>query len=442
MKNMFYLINSPMFFEETVSEDNLPPLGQGYIATYLNKSGIPVAMVDCVRDNLNAYDIVEKINTEKPSFVGINIFTQNYEIVKYIVENISTDSVLFIGGQSVKYLYNQIIQWNTVNICNVIIGEGELIIPEICKGKCIENPSVVFENKKVYKVDKNSIYFPQDISDIELNRKVFKNELLLNHFKQKEASIITSRGCVFDCAFCGGAKSLNSDVLPRMRNKQSIINEINELISIYPELESIRILDDLFLRSPKSFDVAINIFSKYNHLTWRGMAHVVSLKNSVEKLPKLHDCGCRELFIGFESGSSRIREKINKLGTCEDILYVSEKVLACGIDLKGYFIFGFPGETESDFKNTLNLALQIKKISEKTKGVFRSSVFQFRPYHGTKLYNELTEQGIDLSPCVPNDKINEMIGRKSFNFSSGNYSCESDEILNKYIEATQRLVEI
>lgn len=442
MKNMFYLINSPMFFEETVSEDNLPPLGQGYIATYLNKSGISVDLVDCVRDNLNAYDIVEKINNEKPLFVGINIFTQNYEIVKYIVENISTDSVLFIGGQSVKYMYDQILLWDTSNICNVIIGDGELIIPEICKDKCTEAPIVVLKNKKVYKVDKDSIYFPKDISDIDLNRKFFKNELLLNHYNQKEASIITSRGCIFDCAFCGGAKSLNSDVLPRMRNKKSIINEINELISIYPELESIRILDDLFLRSPKSFDVATNIFSKYNNLTWRGMAHVVSLKSSIEKLPKLYDSGCRELFIGFESGSPQIRKKINKLGTCEEILYVSEKVMECGIDLKGYFIFGFPGEAECDFKNTLRLALEIKKISEKTKGVFRSSVFQFRPYHGTKLYNEITEQGIDPSPCVPNKTINEMIGRKSFNFSSGNYSCESDEILNKYIEATQRLVEI
>ena len=147
-------------------------------------------------------------------------------------------------------------------------------------------------------------------------------------------------------------------------------------------------------------------FSTFPQVKWRGMVHALSLVNSLDKIGKLRDCNCRELFMGIESGSNKIREKINKLGTIDEILTVATGILRNGIDLKGYFILGFPGEGESDFRLTLTLALAIKDIADKTNATFRTSVFQFRPYHGTKLYNELIENGIEINECKPNDDIN------------------------------------
>lgn len=163
------------------------------------------------------------------------------------------------------------------------------------------------------------------ISIIQLDRTLFKNELMENHYGQLEASIITSRGCVFDCAFCGGARSLNTEIYPRMKNQQCIESEIADLLTLYPELQSVRVLDDLFLRSKDSIQIAIDVFSKYQGLTWRGMAHILSIKNAIEFLNDLKKSGCRELFVGIESGSPDIRNKINKQGSCEDVLFVAEK---------------------------------------------------------------------------------------------------------------------
>lgn len=175
-------------------------------------------------------------------------------------------------------------------------------------------------------------------------------------------------------------------------------------------------------------------------MAWDGS--ILSIKNAIEFLNDLKKSGCRELFVGIESGSPDIRNKINKQGSCEDVLFVAEKILKSGIDLKGYFILGFPGENERDFRYTLDLALAIKDIADKTDAIFRTSVFQFRPYHGTKLYNELIEKGVEVHEYKPNDDITSMIGRSSFNFSSGNYSFEDDEVLNRYVNATQRLKKI
>lgn len=169
------------------------------------------------------------------------------------------------------------------------------------------------------------------------------------------------------------------------------------------------------------------------------MVHVLSLAKDVEKVKKLRRGGCRELFIGIESGSESVRRKINKLGTIDDIITVSKAILESGIDLKGYFIYGFPGETKEDFQKTYELASKIKEISTNTTGTFRTSVFQFRPYHGTQLYNEIVKSTGIIHECEFNQSISKFEGRSQFNFDFGNYSKEKDEILSQYIIKTQEL---
>ena len=438
----FLLLNSPIFWDSIKEKEQyLSPLGLGYIATYLEKAGIGVELIDCVKERKAVLDIVALINEAHPDYVGINIFTQNYDIVKYIIENIDTKCECFVGGQAVKSIFQDILQWKVKNRLNIIIGEGEFIIPEIALGRCRQQPEKENNNKFVFRVNKDSQYFPVEISNIFLNRKYLGNEIIVNHYGEREIAIITSRGCAFDCAFCGGAKSLNKDVPTRIRTEGSVIKEIRDILSVYPDIQSVRILDDLFLRNSKSIDMANNIFSQFPQLSWRGMVHVLSLVGTIDKVKNLRNGNCKELFIGIESGSESIRAKINKLGKPDDIVRVSEEILQNGIDLKGYFIYGFPKETKEDFQKTFELASKLKEISLKTPGAFRTIVFQFRPYHGTQLYNEIVEEKGIIHGCRFNEAISLFNGRSQFNFDFGNYSMESDELLNEYIIKTQELTE-
>lgn len=438
----FVLINSPIFWNAT-SEDEayLPPLGLGYIATYLRRAGIEVVLIDCVKEKLGAEDIVKRVSEMRPEFVGINIFTQNYSLVQYIVESLSIKYECFVGGQVVKSIYRSILNWEINNKLNIIIGEGEFIIPSIVLGRCEEFPVEKIENKLVYKVDKNSKYFPTDISDISLDRSFFKREIIINHYGESEAAIITSRGCAYNCAFCGGAHGLNDDITIRVRSLESIKREISEICDLYPNVKSIRILDDLFLRNEKSISLAKNVFDDFPQLHWRAMVHVLSFVNSLDKVKILKECNCKELFIGIESGSEEVRKKINKLGSIKNIIDVVREILNNGIDVKGYFMYGFPNETKKNMEETYELACEIKEISKESKGIFRPSVFQFRPYHGTKLYNELIVKGIEIPDCQYNASIYTVKGRSQFNFSSGNYSKVSDKILEEYIVKTQKIME-
>lgn len=127
------------------------------------------------------------------------------------------------------------------------------------------------------------------------------------------------------------------------------------------------------------------------------------------------------------------------MGSYGDIIKVARGILQNGIDLKGYFIYGFPKETKEDFQKTFELAEELKDISLNTVGTFRTSVFQFRPYHGTRLYNEIMRDSGIIHGCQYNELISCFKGRSQFNFDFGNYSAESDELLNEYIIRTQKL---
>lgn len=69
-------------------------------------------------------------------------------------------------------------------------------------------------------------------------------------------------------------------------------------------------------------------------------------------------------------------------------------------------------------------------------------MFQFRPYHGTQLYNEIVESGRKISLIRSNENSNVVSGRAQFNFQSGNYSEMEDALLNDYKLKTQSLSEV
>lgn len=432
------LINPPIYNKKVAdSEDYLPPLGLGYIATSLKENGIDVKIVDAVNNNLTVEEIIELISKEAPDFIGTNIFSINYELVKQIIEQCKTKTSFIVGGKSTKFLYNDIVNFNSENEIIVTIGEGELITPDIVSG-CVKEPSILgaCENRKIYRVDGNSIYLPRDISKLKLDRTFFENRDTINAYGKIEEAIVTSRECLYNCAFCGGARSLNKDVPVRERSTEDIIAELEEIKELHPNTQSIRILDDLFLKNRQSIEKAIEIFKQFP-FEWRAMAHIRSFKDAEDLLPILKECGCKELEVGIESGNNEMRNKIHKIGNVSEVFETVSKIMEAGINVKGYFMYGLPEETLEQCQDTYLLACRLFAYSNNTTGNFRTSAFQFRPYHGTELYN-LINQDLKYSH---NDSLNELEGRKQFNFTAGNFSNCSQEEINKFVIKTNQLGE-
>ncbi len=437
------IINSPLFREKNVlyDEDSLPPIGLGHIATILHNEDIDVKLIDAVHQRISLADLLATLNALKPDFVASNIFTTNYELVKDIFEGINFKTHIIIGGLSTKQLYKDILNWTTNNEIDVVTGDGELITLDIVKNELKESPFHVQGNRRVFLVDGKSKYEVKDISNVPLDRSFFLNEPVQHPLGFTEANIVTSRGCIYNCAFCAAARSLNRDYSIREKSELSIIQELNDIIASYPAVNSIRVLDDLFLKTNNSIQKAINVFSNFT-LSWRSMAHVMTFNNIDDLVMNdLKASGCYELFIGIESGSPKILGDINKTKNVDTIVANLTKVFKAGINMKGYFIYGFPDETKEDMEMTFQLANRLKEISISYGTNFRTSVFQYRPYHGTQIYHDLEVKGNNLSvqQILPNQELSELVGRLQFNFHSGNYSKVDDNALHHYIYRTINL---
>ncbi len=437
------LVNSPLFRykNELYEEDSLPPIGLGYIGTHLRRNGISVELIDAVDQQIPLQDLIDRLTEIQPEFVGVNIFTTNYELVKDLIEGLHFPTHVVVGGLSTKQLYSKIITWQTSNTIDIVTGDGEWIMLDIVKDCVQDIPFLAENNRRVFRVDQNSKYIVNDISAVPLDRSFFHNEPVKHPLGFAEANIVASRGCIYNCTFCAAARSDNKDYPVRERNDSSIISELNDILQVYPNVNSIRVLDDLFLKNGTTVQKAVNIFSHFS-LQWRSMAHVQTFRNVNESLmQELKASGCFELFIGIESGSPKILSEINKTKDVDVIINNLTKVFKAGINIKGYFIYGFPGETADDMEMTYQLALTLKRRAQ-TFGVnFRTSVFQYRPYHSTQIYHELEAKGknLEVIQIAPNEGLSQLVGRHQFNFHSGNYSAIEYHAVESYIYRTINL---
>lgn len=437
------ILNSPLFRETNprYDEDSLPPIGLGYIGTHLQQNGFEVHLIDAVHERIALRDLIAFLNFLKPEVLASNIFTTNYELVKELFESITFSTHIIIGGLSTKGLYENIITWRMKNPVDVVIGDGELITLDLVNDNVKEEPKFSRGNFRVFKVDGSSAYFVENISGLKLNRKLFLNEPLRHPFGFNEAHIVASRGCIYNCTFCAAARSLNNDTPIRERSEESLVEELIEINKNYPGVDSIRVLDDLFLKNAKVVDKAIRVFSRFD-VQWRSMAHVMTFKNVDQvTMENLKKSGCKELFIGIESGSPRILCSINKTHNIETIVENLTKVFKAKIDVKGYFIFGFPDETQEEMEMTFQLASRLSEIAIKEGSKFRTSVFQYRPYHGTEIFHDLAVDGkiAQVVQIAPNDGLSELVGRIQFNFHSGVYCNVDLETLHQYIYRTNNL---
>ena len=82
--------------------------------------------------------------------------------------------------------------------------------------------------------------------------------------------------------------------------------------------------------------------------------------------------------LPIQSGSDRILELMNRKHTVDDYIQVYEKLKKINreIEFSSDFIIGYPGETQKDFEDTLNLIKKIKFIN--------SFSFIFSPRPGTR----------------------------------------------------------
>lgn len=432
------LINSPLFEATGIQhEDSLPPLGLGYLATAVRQEGLDIELFDAVAVDCGIAGVVSKIQSDHPKFIGINVFSTNLDIVRQIV-TAPFDAHIIIGGPVVGALADIVFGWETANPVTIIEGEAEHSLPAFLKGQQVARPWLARRDKSVLRIPFDHALFPKNI-DLPLHREFFQNEPIFDAaWGIKEAHIITSRGCGHDCAFCAAARSVNP-VPIRFRTESIIRKELDQLRALMPDIDGIRVIDDLFIRNRSSIEKACSLF-RNTGLSWRAMAHVNGFQGADRALyDEMRQSGCLELFVGVESGSPGRRHSIGKPAAIEPTIDLIANLFRSGVAVKAYFIFGFPKETKEEMEDTYAVARIMADAATRMGAHFRTSVFKFRPYHGTRIYNELLASGAKVGRITADVQLSADSGRRQFNFMTENCSNVDIETLNGFICATQEI---
>lgn len=183
----------------------------------------------------------------------------------------------------------------------------------------------------------------------------FANEDPINNYSY--CCVHIGRGCPFRCTFC--INSLVENCRTSIRSVENVIDEIKAFLDIN-DFRAIMFMDEIF---PLKDDWLKEFAFKYKNDI--GLPFVITLYPGMltyEKAKLLKYAGLKEVSIGIQTGSERIRKNVyNRPGRNHKI--IEENTILSNLNIMTYydFIMRNPFELEQDYKMSLNLVRNLKR---------------------------------------------------------------------------------
>lgn len=358
-----------------------PPLSLAYLASMVRNEH-DVIIVDSIAEELTFDDVKERMKKFDPDVVGITATTSMIpdayrvaDMAKEINENVK----VVMGGPHVTFLPEKTME-ECGSVDFIVRGEGELTFKELIDAiekngdfKSVRGLSFRGRNGKITsnpprELIKNVDEIPMPSYDL-LPMEMYKADGV------KFGTIVTSRGCPFNCIFC--SSSLQFGKKWRGHSSERVMEELSILRNEYGR-KSIEFLDDTFtLVKSRAIDISNKIKKEGLDISWVASSRVDTFSKDIAEA--MHDAGAHTLYFGIESGTQKILDFIGKGITPEQSMVSVKNAEEAGLHTFGSFIIGFPQESKADVKKTL-------KFSRKV-GVDFAQFTVATPYPGTRLWN-------------------------------------------------------
>ena len=419
------LINPPQtFFPGSQPVVAGLPLGIMHIAATLENNGYEVEILDTLIADFKPQKIgdvkyngmpwkkiKDEIKRSKPDIVGITSpFTaqvDNTIKISEIVKDVDTKIPTIVGGPHVSVRATQFLK-DAKNVDVAVLGEGEYTMLDIMK---------YYEGKQDISKIQGIVYRKSDAVTLNSKRPFIKNldalpfpayhlvdmEKYLNPKRiryrstkyLREISMITSRGCPFNCVFC--SIHLHMGKAWRAHSKEYVIRHIEHVVNNYG-VEHIHFEDDnLTLNIQRFEDILDGLIEKGVKFSWDTPNGIRSDRLTIDLLKKMKKTGCTNLIIGVESGDQFILDNvIDKHLRLEDVIKMAKICKELNIPLTAFYVIGFPGEKKENMKRTTEFALTLKNEYN-----VNMSLMVATPLYGTRLYEICKGKGYLTRELTP-----------------------------------------
>lgn len=198
--------------------------------------------------------------------------------------------------------------------------------------------------------------------------------------------VIGGRGCPNGCTFCLWPQVMHGHRF-RFRSPDNIVDELERDIALCPQVlrgGEFFFEDDTFtVDRQRAIALCDEVLSRGLKITFSVNARVDSADLGMFRAMKR--AGCRELLVGFESGSQRVLDGVNKGITVEQSRRFMELARRAGLDVHGCFVVGLPGETARTMEQTIDFALSLGLHTVQFSGAV--------PFPGTRYYRQCEREG-------------------------------------------------
>ncbi|MRR11780.1 B12-binding domain-containing radical SAM protein [bacterium] len=362
----------------------LPPLGLGYLASYVKKY---VGGVDFII----ARDVDELIEA-RPDLVGVSFVTYNASIAarhaKKIKEALGVP--VLCGGPHASPLPVLDPAFDVA-----VLGEGEETFAELVR---LFNAEGQFDPRSLAGVQ-GIIYRDETGAAITTARRPFIKDLDTVPYPDRtlmyerwnrpgrEAQIMTSRGCPYDCSFCSTVAFWGTAY--RCPSIEYVVSEIEQLRREY-DPKTIHIYDDLFtVKKDRVVKMLATIRERGLNEGVRFTCFVRSNLLDDEIMEAFAKTGFDYLNIGFESASDEMLKVYNKksanAGRNQQVIDIGRKH---GVRYSSCFIMGGPGERREDIVSTFDFI---------SANISQLRYVEFSPlqiFPGTDMWRRVKEMGL------------------------------------------------
>lgn len=353
------------------------PLGIGYIISALRQKGYSPDFVDLYAGQalpfLNKYD-----------FIGIYVNTICFKNgtlpLLQKIKNFGYRGKIIVGGPHASVAPNTFPDY----VDHVVVGEGERAMCDILDG--VINERIIHADRIS---DLDALPRPAyDIFDLQKYMLTFEEDSSC----KRVFTYSSSRGCPYSCAFCGSAKIYNHKWTHH--SPQRVVDDIVYLEARYG-VDGIYFREDNFaVNTKRVHEICDLLIAKNINIKWKCEMRV-DIGGDLLEIMKA--AGCEIVYVGFESGSQRMLDLMNKGINLDQAFRFVENAKRAGLKIYGSFVMLLPWEEEEDRILTDQFIKQAK--------LDRVCKNKYLAMPGSRFYDEIIE-----SPALA-DRYNTVIIR-------------------------------
>lgn len=415
VKTMKIFILNPLIYSKKKSIMNVrprQPLSLAYIASLLLKKGYEVNLFDANVLGYNVDKTVKEIKKYKPNILILTSTpvdrwecpNSHIDSVFEVINRAKINLTILIGSHG-----SSTPEWvfKKCNVQFIVRGEPEMVIVNLL-GAIKDKKSLEKIRGISYKVN-NKIIHNEDAPRIEnLDDLPFPAYHLLPMEKYGYSfsdlpfpfsTMLSSRGCPFDCIFCLKIMLKGKYIV---RSPENVIKEIEYLVKNF-NIKSIFFQDWEFTIDKERVEKICDLILKKSlKILWGCNARANDIDGSLVK--KMRKAGCVRINIGFESGSQKILDNINKGIRVQDLENTVRICRENDINVRMYAMLNLPGEDKETIKETVNFFTK-----NNIDFMAPSLRIQVIPYPGTPLFERL--KAINKKTDFNWDNIEEYAGK-------------------------------